>query len=221
MSKQWFAFLPNFISLMRLALVPVSVDMIALHRWQAAFVIFVVAGVSDGLDGWIARRFDLRSELGAYLDAIADKALLICDYVTLAIVGVLPMGLALVVVTRDLMIMGAVILSWLLDRPMEIRPLAISKANTFAQIGFVALALAALAFDWPREGAAGLLFSIGPWIVAALTLASLGGLFQALGGAYERPGHVTTRSRRRLEPRGRHPVEDPRCALNGRSLSGS
>jgi cardiolipin synthase len=177
-SKHWFAFLPNFISLTRLALVPVSVDMIALHRWQAAFVIFVVAGISDGLDGWIARRFDLRSELGAYLDAIADKALLICDYVTLAIVGVLPMGLALVVVSRDLMIMGAVILAWLLDRPMEIRPLGISKANTFAQIGFVALVLAMLTFDWPKDGNAGLLFSLGSWLVAALTLGSLAAYFK-------------------------------------------
>ncbi len=74
MPTKWFAFLPNLISLARLALVPVSVDMIAQHRWPEALAIFVVAGVSDALDGWIARRFDLRSELGAYLDALADKA---------------------------------------------------------------------------------------------------------------------------------------------------
>ena len=175
MSKKWFAFLPNLISLARLVLVPVSVDMIALHRWPEAFAIFLIAGISDGLDGWIARRFDLRSDLGAYLDAIADKALLICDYVTLAIVGVLPMGLALVVVSRDLMIMGAVILAWLLDRPMEIRPLWISKANTFAQIGFVALVLSMAAFDWPPQA---LWLSLGPWVVAALTLGSLAAYFR-------------------------------------------
>ena len=174
MSKKWFAFLPNLISLMRLALVPVSVDMIAGRRWPEAFAIFLVAGVSDGLDGWIARRFDLRSELGAYLDAIADKALLICDYVTLAIVGELSMGLALLVVSRDLMIMGAVILGWLLERPMEIRPLWISKANTFAQIGFVAAILAMLAYGWPQ----GPWVSLGAWVVAALTLGSLAAYFR-------------------------------------------
>jgi cardiolipin synthase len=174
MSKKWFAFLPNLISLARLVLVPVSVDMIASRRWPEALAIFLIAGVSDALDGWVARRFDLRSELGAYLDALADKALLICDYVTLAIVGVLPMGLALVVVSRDVMIMGAVILAWLLDRPMAIRPLWVSKANTFAQIGFVTLVLAMLAFDWPG----GLWLTLGQWLVAALTLASLAAYFK-------------------------------------------
>jgi cardiolipin synthase len=174
MSRQWFAFLPNFISLARLVLVPVSVDMIATRRWPEALAVFVVAGLSDALDGSIARRFDLRSELGAYLDALADKALLICNYVTLAIVGALPMALALLVVTRDLMIVGAVILSWLLERPMEIRPLWISKANTFAQIGFVALVLAMRTLDWP-EGA---WLIVGELTVAALTLASLAAYFK-------------------------------------------
>jgi cardiolipin synthase len=174
MPTNWFAFLPNMISLARLILVPISVEMIAAQRWPEALAIFVIAGISDGLDGWIARRFDLRTELGAYLDAIADKALLICDYVTLAIVGILPMALALLVVTRDLMIIGAVVLSWLLDRPMEIKPLWISKANTFAQIGFVALLLASLAFGWGE----GVWFSPGLWIVAALTLGSLAAYFK-------------------------------------------
>lgn len=174
MTRKWFAFLPNLISLGRLILVPVSVDMIASRRWPEALAIFLVAGVSDALDGWIARRFDLRSELGAYLDAIADKALLVCDYVTLAVVGILPLWLALIVVSRDLMIVGAVILSWLLDRPMEIKPLWISKANTLGQIGFVAMVLAALAFGLPLGGWA----TAGQWAVTALTLASLAAYFR-------------------------------------------
>jgi cardiolipin synthase len=174
MTRKWFAFLPNLISLGRLVLVPVSVDMIASRRWVEALAIFLVAGISDALDGWIARRFDLRSELGAYLDAIADKALLICDYVTLAIVGELPMALALLVVSRDVMIIGAVILSWLLDRPMRIKPLWISKANTAGQIGLVALVLAVLAFGWPL----GFWGIVGQWTVAALTLASLAAYFR-------------------------------------------
>jgi cardiolipin synthase len=94
--------------------------------------------------------------------------------VTLAVVGVLPMALPLLVVSRDLMIIGAVILSWLLDRPMEIKPLWISKANTFGQIGFIAALLAALAFGWPLGGWA----SAGQWAVAALTLASLAAYFK-------------------------------------------
>jgi len=174
MTRKWFAFLPNLISLGRLVLVPVSVEMIATRRWPEALALFLVAGASDALDGWIARRFDLRSELGAYLDAIADKALLICDYVTLAIVGELPMALALLVVSRDVMIIGGVILSWLLDRPMKIKPLWISKANTLGQISLVAAVLAALAFGWPLGAWA----SVGQWSVAALTLASLAAYFR-------------------------------------------
>ncbi|MDI9848108.1 CDP-alcohol phosphatidyltransferase family protein [Rhodoblastus sp. 17X3] len=174
MYRKWFAFLPNLISLGRLILVPVSVDMIASRRWPEALAIFLIAGISDGLDGWIARRFDLRTELGAYLDAIADKALLVCDYVTLAIVGVLPLWLALLVVSRDLMIVGAVILCWLLERPMEIKPHWLSKANTFGQLGFVAAVLAALAFSVPLGSWA----VAGQWLVAALTLASLAAYFR-------------------------------------------
>jgi cardiolipin synthase len=173
-NRRLFAFVPNLISIGRLVLVPVSVEFIASHRYKEAFAAFIIAGVSDGIDGWIARRFDLRSELGAYLDALADKALLIAIYVTLAIMGVLPAAIALLVVFRDVMIMGGVILSWLVDKPVAIRPLYISKANTLAQIGFAALVLAMLAFDWQ----AGLWFTISLWTVAALTLASLAAYFR-------------------------------------------
>ena len=82
--------IPNLITLARMLMTPVAVAMIVSHRYLAAFLIFLLAGVSDGVDGFIARRFDLRSELGAYLDPLADKALLISIYVALAIYGVLP-----------------------------------------------------------------------------------------------------------------------------------
>ncbi len=110
MSRAWFAFLPNLISLARLVLVPAAVDMIVARNWSGALAIFLIAGISDALDGWIARRYDLRSELGAYLDALADKALLVANYITLAAVGLVPFGLVLLVVSRDLMIVGAVLL---------------------------------------------------------------------------------------------------------------
>ncbi len=83
----------------------------------------------------------MRSELGAYLDPLADKALLVSIYVTLAIVGQMPGWLAIVVVSRDIMIMGAVVLSWLLGKPMEINPSLLSKVNTAAQIALAALVL--------------------------------------------------------------------------------
>ncbi len=160
--------IPNLITLLRLLLVPVAVVMIAAQAWGWAFAAFAVAGVSDGLDGYIARRFDMRSELGAYLDALADKALLMSMFVALALANVMPVWIAILVVSRDLMIVGAVIVSWVLDKPVQIRPLWISKLNTAAQICFAGAALAAMAFG----------LMLGIWYdsmlygVMALTLAS-------------------------------------------------
>jgi cardiolipin synthase len=173
MPRTWFAFLPNMISLGRLMLAPLSVNMIVERRWPEALAIFLIAGLSDALDGWIARRWDLRSELGAYLDALADKALLVCNYVTLAAVGLVPLFLASLVVSRDLMIVGAVLLCWVMDKPMPIHPHVLSKANTAAQITFVAALLGALAFGLPTPW-----FNGGVWVVAALTLASLAAYFR-------------------------------------------
>lgn len=133
--------LPNLITIGRLFLVPFVVAMIGRGNWDLAFIAFLVAGVSDAVDGYIARRFDMRSELGAYLDPLADKALLVSIYVSLAIVGQMPGWLAIVVVSRDIMIVGAVVLSWLLRKPMEINPSRLSKANTAAQIALAALFL--------------------------------------------------------------------------------
>jgi len=138
--------IPNLITIFRLILVPIVIVMIMQGRWLTAFVLFVTAGVSDGVDGFIARRYNMHSEFGAYIDPLADKALLVSIYVTLAIVGVLPSWLAIVVVSRDLMIVAAVVLSWVMARPVTIRPLMVSKLNTAAQIGFAALVLAANAF---------------------------------------------------------------------------
>ncbi len=163
-----FASLPNLISLGRLVLVPIIVSLIIQPEWQLAFVLFVVAGLSDAVDGWLAKRFDLRTELGAYLDPIADKALLVSIYVSLAVIGVLPATLVVLVVSRDVMIVGAVMIAWLLDKPMEIRPLLVSKLNTLAQIAFASAVLAAKAFAFPL----GMWFTVSLYVVAALTLAS-------------------------------------------------
>ena len=144
--------IPNLITIARLVMVPLVIVMIGQGRWMAAFVLFVAAGVSDGIDGYIAKRFDMRSELGAYLDPLADKALLVSIYVTLAVVGVLPDWLAVTAVSRDLMIVAAVLLSWVMSRPVEIKPLMLSKLNTVAQIGLAALVLSTKAFKVDRAG---------------------------------------------------------------------
>jgi cardiolipin synthase len=166
--------IPNFITLARMLMTPVAVMMIISQRFLPAFLILILAGVSDGVDGFIAKKFDLRTELGAYLDPLADKALLISIYVSLAIYANLPAWIAITVVSRDVMILVAVLVSWLLDKPVEIRPVWVSKLNTVAQIALAGVALGIRAFGLDQQ----LLLTSLEVLVAATTLAS-GGVYIA------------------------------------------
>ena len=114
--------LPNFITIGRLFLVPVIVWLLYQSLYPAAFFVFVLAGISDAVDGFLAKQFDLGSELGAYLDPIADKALLVSIYVVLGIIEHLPGWIVIIVVSRDVAIVGAVILSWLMNRRSRSSP---------------------------------------------------------------------------------------------------
>src|SRR5689334_15573161 len=115
--------IPNLITLGRILLVPVVVWAIYSGAMWIAFVLFLVAGVSDAVDGFLAKRFGMASELGAYLDPLADKALIVSIYVTLGIKDVIPGWLVILVVSRDIMIIGAVMLSWVLGSPILMKPL--------------------------------------------------------------------------------------------------
>lgn len=140
--------IPNVITLGRILLVPVIVWAIAANQMEIAFAIFIVAGVSDAVDGFLAKRFNMASELGALLDPLADKALLVSIYVALGVWDAVPRWLVILVVSRDIMIVGAVIVSWLFGKPIPMKPLMVSKLNTVAQVAFAALVLAALGFGF-------------------------------------------------------------------------
>jgi cardiolipin synthase len=142
----------NLITLARLLSVPVSVWLILAGRFSAAFWLFVLAGISDAVDGFIAKRFDMRTAIGALLDPVADKTLLVSTYVTLGIAAQLPAWLVILVVSRDLMIVGGFLLIQLLAEQSRSEPLFISKANTALQIVLVALTLARLGFDLDFQG---------------------------------------------------------------------
>ncbi len=103
--------LPNLITIARILMVPLTVWLIITGRHELAFFVFILAGISDGVDGFIAKRFDMRTTLGAYLDPLADKLLLMSIYVTLGILDQLPAWLAILVVSRDLLIVGGVVLA--------------------------------------------------------------------------------------------------------------
>jgi cardiolipin synthase len=140
--------IPNIITLGRIILVPVIIWAIASNQMEIAFAIFVVAGVSDAVDGFLAKRFNMASELGALLDPLADKALLVSIYVALGIWGAMPRWIVILVVSRDFMIVTAVIVSWLFDKPVPMKPLMVSKLNTAAQVALAALVLASLGFGF-------------------------------------------------------------------------
>jgi cardiolipin synthase len=150
-------------------LVPVVVWAITAGQMRMAFVLFLAAGISDAVDGFLAKRFEMRTELGAYLDPLADKTMLVSIYIALGIMEAVPRWLVILVVSRDIMIVGAVILSWLVHRPVPLKPLLVSKLNTVAQIALVGTVLVALGFDINMD----MVIIVLTALVAALTLLSV------------------------------------------------
>jgi cardiolipin synthase (CMP-forming) len=164
-----FVSIPNLITLGRILLVPVVVWAITAGEMRVAFALFLAAGISDAVDGFLAKRFGMTTELGAYLDPLADKAMLVSMYVALGIIEAIPRWLVILVVSRDIMIVCAVILSLVVDKPVPLKPLMVSKLNTVAQIVLVAVVLGALGFELE----AGIAIVILTALVAALTLLSV------------------------------------------------
>ncbi|MBX9927129.1 MAG: CDP-alcohol phosphatidyltransferase family protein [Hyphomicrobiaceae bacterium] len=160
---------PNVLTLLRLILVPVVVYLMATGEKGWAFAAFALAGVTDAADGFLAKRYGLETELGAYLDPVADKLLIVCIFVSLGLDGSLPLWLVVAVVARDVMIVSAVVLSSLLGNPVAIKPSRLSKANTAAQIVLAATVLADEAFGLGFQT----LRFVLVWVTGALTVASL------------------------------------------------
>ena len=157
--------LPNIVTTGRIVLVPIVVWAIISGQMQLAFWLFVAAAISDAVDGFLAKRLGAVSEFGAYLDPLADKVLLVSIYITLGIANLLPRWLVILVVSRDIMIVGAVLLAWVVGKPLTIQPFLVSKLNTIAQVVFAALVLAASGFGFDLGPAGG----VALVVVAVLT----------------------------------------------------
>jgi cardiolipin synthase (CMP-forming) len=160
--------LPNAITIARILAVPLMIWLIVSGDYLAAFWIFVLAGISDGVDGFIAKRFGLQTELGAYLDPLADKLLLVSIFVSLGMLRVLPTWVVILVVSRDILIVGGVLLSKMINQPVRVQPMFLSKLNTATQIALAGIVLAVLGFDLQTDG----IVVFGSALVAALTIAS-------------------------------------------------
>lgn len=144
-------FLPNAICVARMLLVGPLVLWIVEGRFAAALLVLVIAGFSDGLDGFLAKRFDWRTRLGGLLDPAADKLLLVGAFLALTYVDLIPIGLTLVVIGRDVVIvLGAICYQWFIA-PVQGEPTAISKLNTACQLAMVFFTLTSAAYAWPPD----------------------------------------------------------------------
>ncbi len=133
--------IPNAISLLRVLLVPLLLSFLLHGEFRAALWVLLAAGISDALDGAIARRFNMMTELGAFLDPLADKALIIASVVALAWIGLLPRWLAALVIMRDLIIMGGAAAYYLRAGQLKMAPSIPGKVHTFVLICTVILVL--------------------------------------------------------------------------------
>jgi cardiolipin synthase len=148
MSLNW---LPNAISLMRIALVAPILMLILQGSFGWALALFWLAGFSDGVDGYLAKRFNWHTRLGALLDPIADKLLVAGLFITLAYTGDIPVWLAATVIMRDVVIVAGAMAYNFLVRPVQGEPTRVSKLNTALQLLFLLFVISRAGFGWPQE----------------------------------------------------------------------
>lgn len=160
--------IPNVITIVRILAVPLAIWLIISGEYRVAFWVFVTAGVSDGVDGFIAKRFNQTTELGSYLDPVADKLLLVSIYVTLGFSRLIPAWLPIIVASRDIFIIGGVLIMVMIGHPLVVKPLMLSKVNTAAQIILAGGILFALGYGFADSN----IWMWGYFAVAFLTLAS-------------------------------------------------
>jgi cardiolipin synthase len=145
--------IPNALCILRMLLVVPVAWLLTAGEYQLTLWLFAFAGLTDGLDGFIAKRFGWTSELGKILDPLADKLLLVCVFITLAVLGIVPTWLAVTAVARDVIITaGAISYNALYGYPHG-KPTTISKINTLCQILYLLLAVASKASDWTPSNA--------------------------------------------------------------------
>ncbi|HUO98189.1 MAG TPA: CDP-alcohol phosphatidyltransferase family protein [Rhizomicrobium sp.] len=159
---------PNILSGLRLVAAPIAGWLIYHGVDWAALCVFGFAGLSDAADGYLAKTFGLSSRFGAWLDPAADKLLMLVSFVTLTVVGAVPLWLSVLVIGRDAAIVVGVAFAKALGAPLEVKPLIVGKASTVIQVLYVAMMLLLLALDVYEP----MLEMAGDMAVAAITLAS-------------------------------------------------
>ena len=140
--------LPNALTLIRLGLIAPFLVFLYQEEYNHAFYTFIAAGCTDGLDGWLARHFNWKTVFGSWIDPVADKLLIATSFISLALIGILPWWLVLLVFSRDLTIsFGVLAWYWLIQRKLDFKPTLLSKINTVLQLCLLTLCLFELAFS--------------------------------------------------------------------------
>jgi cardiolipin synthase len=140
--------LPNMLTGLRLLAAPATAVLLMMAHFEAALGIFAFAGLSDAADGFLAKRFNLTSKLGRFLDPAADKTLLLAAFITLSLIGAVPLWLTLAVLFREAFLMAGILVAVLARAPIEVNPLLIGKTATALQVVYVLMHLVALAFSF-------------------------------------------------------------------------
>jgi len=161
--------IPNLLTLLRILLVPVFVILLIQGQFLKAILVFVLAGLTDALDGFLARVLHQKTDLGLYLDPLADKALIVTSFVTLSVMGLIPPWLSVLVISRDFIILLGISVMTLMAIPFEIKPAVVSKVTTALQLLTVFVVLVLTYLQGPeRDGRVFFLF----WLTGALTVIS-------------------------------------------------
>jgi cardiolipin synthase len=177
--------LPNFLTLLRIIAVPVFLILISNQRYGVGLVIFMAAGITDTIDGVLARLTNSKSDLGASLDPLADKLLLVSSFVILTWLGVIPSWLMILVLTRDVVILSGYLVIYFVSSPIEVNPTPVGKLNTFLEMLTIGFALVTLARpDMPMATV-----NLTAWYSTAITVA-ISGVHYVYSGLlwYQRQG---------------------------------
>jgi cardiolipin synthase len=177
--------LPNFLTLLRIIAVPIFLILVSNHHYGAGLVIFMAAGITDTVDGVLARLMNSKSDLGASLDPLADKMLLVSSFVVLTWLGVIPSWLMILVLTRDAVILTGYLVIYFVSTPIEVNPTPVGKLNTFLEMLTIGFALVTLARPDMMMASA----NLAVWYLTAVTIA-ISGVHYVYSGLlwYQRQG---------------------------------
>jgi cardiolipin synthase (CMP-forming) len=161
--------IPNLLTLLRIILVPLIVIFLIQGSFVKALIVFIVAGISDALDGFLARVLHQQTILGAYLDPVADKALLASSFITLSVLHIIPGWLTVIVISRDFIILLGISVLSIMSISVQIRPLFVSRVTTALQLITVLMALSGRCLP---GGFNGLWMQAIYWLTALFTIIS-------------------------------------------------